>query len=119
MPLGRCEKHGLQWAIPMCPTVHGAVSSRKHLPVFVRFDWSDEAHLFCSSCASEAAALMHPGVERDHLAMEQAAWMFEGRLDSECILCVDEWLAALGCPLLTDMLDAERRREGGAARRDR
>ena len=113
MPLGRCERHGLQWAIPMCPTVSSAISSRADLPVFARFDWAGEAHLFCSSCASEAVALVQASVERDRLSEEQAALTFEGRLDSECILCVDEWLAALGCPALDDMLDAERRRDGG------
>lgn len=76
-------------------------------------DWSGEAHMFCAACSSKADALVQPSVDRQGLTEEQSAFAFEGRLDAECVLCVDEWLAATGHPALQDMLDAEQRESRG------
>lgn len=74
-------------------------------------DWYDEATLFCSACAFKVPAALAEIVDEEALTEDPLA--FEGPIRFDCVVCVDEWLAATGHPPLKELLRTRRRPERG------
>lgn len=103
-----CERHGLQWGIPMCRSVHDALLAGKAPDVAARFDLEAEAYLLCPDCAAKASAVL--AAEVGTIDDDALNFWFEGRLLGDCILCLEERLKAVGLRSYMEILDAERAR---------
>lgn len=69
-----CERHGLQWGIPMCRSVYDALLAGKAL--------------LCRDCAAKASADL--AAEAGTIDDDALNVWFEGRTMGDCIVRLDE-----------------------------
>ena len=92
-----CEIHGTQAGMPMCPSVFAARNEGRRIEVAMHCERLGLACLRCAACSKEVLA----GLEG-----RESIFDFEGPLEVDCRVCVDEWLAATGHPSFREMYAA-------------